>query len=298
MGVAATPAAPSGRTGLAALWMVGAIVSFAGMAVGGRELSAELDTFEIMAYRSAIGFPIVAVALLAREGWRGAATDRPGLHAVRNVIHFTAQNAWFYGVATIPLAQLVALEFTSPIWVALLAPLMVGEALTRWKLLAAALGFAGVLIIAQPGVAPVEWGHAAGLAAAIGFAITNLITKRLTARDSLLCVLFWMTFSQMVMGFAVAIPRGFTLVSEALVPWTAFVGLCGLTAHYSLTRALTLAPASVVAPMEFARLPVIAVVGMLLYDEPLEIAVLLGALLILAGNTANIFGERRGQRRA
>jgi drug/metabolite transporter (DMT)-like permease len=286
-------ATPAGRPGVAALWMIGAIVSFAAMAVAGRELSAELDTFEIMAYRSAIGFPIVAIMLLQSEGWRGARTDRPGLHVVRNVIHFSAQNAWFYGVATIPLAQLVALEFTSPIWVALLAPLMLGEALTKWKLLAAALGFAGVLIIAQPGVAPLEWGHAAGLAAAIGFALTNLTTKRLTAGDSLLCVLFWMTLSQMVMGFAIAIPGGFTIVSEPLIPWTLFVGLCGLTAHFSLTRALTLAPASVVAPMEFARLPVIAVVGMLLYGEPLEIAVLFGAVLILAGNTANILGGRR-----
>jgi drug/metabolite transporter (DMT)-like permease len=292
MGVSAV-AAPAGRPGLAALWMVGAIVSFAAMAVGGRELSAELDTFEIMAYRSAIGFPVVALLLLRSEGWRGAATARPGLHAVRNVIHFSAQNAWFYGVATIPLAQLVALEFTSPIWVALLAPLMLGEALTRWKALAAALGFAGVLVIAQPGVAPLEWGHAAGLGAAVGFALTNLITKRLTAEDSLLCVLFWMTFSQMVMGFAIALPGGFTVVSEPLVPWTAFVGVCGLTAHYSLTRALTLAPASVVAPMEFARLPFIAVIGMLLYGEPLEVAVLVGAALILAGNTANILGGRR-----
>ena len=281
------------RPALAALWMIGAIVSFSAMAVAGRELSAELDTFEIMAYRSAIGFPIVAFFLLRLEGWRGAATTQVGLHAARNVVHFAAQNAWFYGVAAIPLSQLVALEFTNPIWVALLAPLMLGEALTKLKLLAALLGFSGVLVIAQPGVAPLEWGHAAGLGAAIGFALNNILTKRLTLKDSLLCVLFWMTFSQMVMGFALAAPGGFTLVSQAMVPWVALVGLCGLTAHFSLTRALMLAPASIVAPMEFARLPVIAVVGMLLYGEPLEIAVLLGAVLILAGNTANILGGRR-----
>ena len=284
------------RPGLAAAWIVGAILSFAAMAVAGRELSAELDTFEIMAYRSTLGFPVVAVALLWREGWRGAATAQPGRHAVRNVIHFAGQNAWFYGVATIPLAQLVALEFTNPIWVALLAPLLLGEALTWRKVAAAALGFAGVLVIAQPGVAPLDWGHAAGLGAALGFALTNVFTKGLTRRDSLLCVLFWMTTSQMVMGIAFAAPGGVTLISAERAPWVAFVGLCGLTAHFSLTRALTLAPASVVAPMEFARLPVIAVVGMLLYGEPLEIAVLAGAALILAGNTANLLPARRRPR--
>jgi drug/metabolite transporter (DMT)-like permease len=88
-------------------------------------------------------------------------------------------------------------------------------------------------------------------------------------------------------------PAGLSWVSDPLLPWVALVGVCGLTAHYSLTRALTLAPASVVAPMEFARLPVIAVVGMLLYGEPLEFAVLAGAALILAGNTANMLGGRR-----
>mgnify|MGYP006276164737 CR=1 FL=1 len=288
----APAAAAEDRPGLAGLWMIGAIVSFAAMAVAGRELSAELDTFEIMAFRSAIGFPFVAAALLWREGWRGAATARPGRHALRNVVHFSAQNAWFYGVATIPLAQLVALEFTNPIWVALLAPLLLGERLTPWKLAAAALGFAGVLVIAQPGAAPLDWGHAAGLGAAVGFALTNIATKGLTREDSLLCVLFWMTFSQMVMGVAFALPGGIPLVSEPLLPWLGFVGICGLTAHFSLTRALTLADASLVAPMEFARLPVIAVVGMLLYGEPLTLALLLGAGLILAGNTANLLAGR------
>ena len=294
MSVAAAPPRVD-RPALAALWMIGAIVSFAAMAVAGRELSAELSTFEIMAYRSAVGFPIVAALMWRLEGLRAASTPRPGLHALRNVVHFAAQNCWFFGVATIPLAQLVALEFTNPIWVALLAPLLLGERLTALKMLAAGLGFAGVLVIAQPGVAPLELGHAAGLGAAVGFALTNILTKKLTAGDSLLCVLFWMTLSQMLMGFAVAVPQGFTLVSEPMWPWIGFVGLCGLTAHFSLTRALSLAPASVVAPMEFARLPVIAVVGMLLYGEPIEVAVLLGAALILAGNAANLMTGRRAR---
>ena len=292
MSVAADRERPGDRPGLAALWMIGAILSFAAMAVGGRELSAELDTFEIMAYRSTIGFPIVAAMLLRAEGWRGARTGQPGRHALRNAIHFTAQNFWFYGVAAIPLAQLVALEFTNPIWVALLAPLMLGERLTGWKLLAAGLGFGGVLVIAQPGVAPLELGHAAGLGAALGFALTNMLTKGLMREDSMLCVLFWMTFSQMVMGIAFALPGGVPWVSAPLQPWLLFVGVCGLTAHFSLTRALSLADASIVAPMEFGRLPVIAAAGMLLYGEPLTLALLLGAALILAGNTANLLAGR------
>ncbi|SEA08357.1 DMT family transporter [Rubrimonas cliftonensis] len=285
---------PTARPMAAAGWMGLAIVSFAAMAVAGRELSAHYDTFEIMFYRSAIGLPIVAALLLRLHGWRGAATAQPWGHVRRNVIHFTGQNLWFYGVATIPLAQLVALEFTNPIWVAMLAPLLLGETLTRWKLVAALLGFAGVLVIAQPGVAPLELGHLAALASALGFALTNIFTRGLMRRDGALCVLFWMTLSQMLMGLACALPGGVAGVTPETLPWVLFVGVCGLSAHMGLTRALGFAPASVVAPMEFLRLPVIAVVGLTLYGEPVELALALGAALILLGNVLNLRAQRRG----
>lgn len=286
---------PQSRALGAAGWMLGAILSFSAMAVAGRELSAELDTFEIMAYRSAIGFPVIAALMVWREGPGAARTAQPVRTIVRNVVHFASQNLWFFGIATIPLAQLVALEFTNPIWVALLAPFLLGESLTRAKLGAAGLGFLGVLVIAQPGVAPLGWGHAAGLGAAMGFALTNILTKRLSHTDSALSILFWMTLSQMAMGFLCATPGGVTLFSWTMAPWVAFTGFCGLTAHFSLTRALFLAPASVVAPMEFMRLPFIAVVGMVMYGEPIEISIFAGAGLILAGNVLNISAGRKGR---
>lgn len=285
-------AAEAGRPLAAAGWVVGAILSFTLMAIGGRELAAELNTFEVLAYRSALGLPVVAALLLGFEGWRGAATRRVGLHALRNTVHFAAQNLWFFGVAAIPLAQLVSIEFTNPIWVALLAPMLLGERLTAAKLAGAGLGFLGVLVIARPGAAPIEAGHLAALGAAIGFALTNIMTKRLTREDSALCVLFWMTFSQMAMGFAVAASMGLTVFSAAMWPWVALVGLTGVTAHFCLTRALFLAPASIVGPMEFFRLPVVAAAGMVLYGEPLEWALLLGAGLIFAGNALNILSGR------
>ncbi|MEL6480287.1 MAG: DMT family transporter, partial [Pseudomonadota bacterium] len=147
---------------VAALWMVGAIASFATMAVAGRELAAELDTFEIMAYRSALGLPVIVLLMAMGEGLGRVRTSLGREHAVRNVIHFSAQNAWFYGIATIPLAQLVALEFTNPIWVVCLAPLLLGERMTRGAVLAALIGFVGILIVARPGLEPLGLGHAAG----------------------------------------------------------------------------------------------------------------------------------------
>jgi len=291
---ARTPARPArSDTGRATLWMLGAIVSFSAMAIAGRELSAELDTFEIMAYRSAIGVPVIAAVVMMTGGPAQLLTRHPGRHVVRNVIHFTAQNAWFFGIATIPLAQLVAIEFTNPIWIALFAPLILGERLTRAGKIAVGLGFLGVLIVARPGVSPLEFGHGAALVAAIGFALTNIVTRLISREDTLPCVLFWMTLSQAAMGFACAAPGGITLFSWEMSPWVLFVGLCGLTAHFALTRALFLAPASVVAPMEFLRLPALATAGAILYGEPIELAVFLGAALIIAGNIVNIRDKER-----
>lgn len=287
-------AIPAARPLIAALWMFGAVGSFVIMAIAGRELAAELNTFEIMAYRSVIGFVIVCgLVLSGSRGFTQVKTKRVGLHVVRNVFHFAGQNLWFYGVAVIPFAQLVALEFTNPIWVAVLAPFLLSEKITKWRVLAALIGFAGVLIVARPGVAPFNVGHAAGLGAALGFALNTIFTKELSRTDSILCVLFWMTLSQAAMGFAVAVPAGITMFSWTMAPWVVIVGVCGLTAHYCLTSALANAPASVVAPMEFIRLPVLAVVGMMVYGEPLEIVVLLGGAVILAGNLLNINAERK-----
>jgi drug/metabolite transporter (DMT)-like permease len=281
----------------AALWMAGAIVSFAAMAVAGREIYAELNTFELMGYRSLIGFVLVCgIVAFSRDGFAQVKTSKPGLHVARNLFHFAGQNMWFYGIAVIPMAQLVALEFTNPIWVALLAPLMLGETMTRARVASAIAGFAGVLIIARPGIAPLEPGHFAGLGAAVGFAMNTIFTKKLMRTDTTLCVLFWMTVSQAVMGFALAAPTGITMFSATLAPWIVVVGVCGLSAHYCLTSALFHAPASVVAPMEFLRLPVIAGLGALVYGEPLEVAVFAGAAVILAGILINIHGERRKRR--
>ncbi len=278
----------------AALWMLGAIASFSLMAVAGRAVQVELNTFQLMAWRSAVGLVIV-VALLARSplGAAQIRTRKPWLHVLRNIFHFAGQNFWFFALTMIPLSQLVALEFTNPIWVALLAPMLLGERLTRRRVAAIALGFAGMLIVAQPGAAPLNIGHAAALLAAIGFALNTLYTKSIMGHDTVLRVLFWMTLSQTVMGLALGLPGGFPWPSPGLWPWIVAVGVTGLTAHLALTTALSYAPAAVVAPMEFLRLPVLTVLGALVYGEPVMFAVFLGGAVIFAGNLLNVIGPRR-----
>lgn len=288
-----TAAAPEPRNQpfKAALWMTGAIASFTAMAVAGRAVQAELNTFELMFWRSLIGLVIVVTVISSTpRGLRQVGTRVPGLHLARNLFHFAGQNLWFYGIMVIPMAQLVALEFTLPIWVVLLAPLLLGETLTRRKLMVALVGFVGVLLIAQPGIQPLNSGHLAGMLAAVGFALNIMLTKRIMRYDGVLCVLFWMTLLQTVFGLVLSQIGGFTWPSLALAPWLLVIGVTGLSAHFALTSALGHAPASIVAPMEFARLPIIALAGFWLYDEALDPLVLIGAAIILSANSFNLRG--------
>ena len=293
----ARPASESGNTGRAALWMTGAVFSFTLMAVAGREVSIDLDTFETMMYRSLIGGTIVTAIGFATGRLAETRTTKFRLHVTRNVFHFTGQNLWFYAVPLAPLAQFAAFEFTTPLWVAILAPFVLGERLRPVQVLALILGFIGILIVARPGISPLGIGHLAAALAAIGFAGNVLATKGLSRTETVWTILFWMTWMQAVFGLVCAgIDGDIALPAASSVKWVVAIGICGLTAHLSIASALRHAPASVVAPLDFARLPIVAIVGMLAYGEALEVAVFAGATLIMAGNLMNLRAERTPRR--
>jgi len=277
--------------------MIGAIVSFTSMAVAGRAVSFELDTFEIMTYRSLLGIAIVLI-VSTYAGTRRQITGRSlGIHAIRNISHFAGQNLWFYAITVIPLAQVFALEFTLPIWAMFMAIFVLGEPLTQMRVITALLGFAGVLIVTQPWVSGIGPGILPAALAAVGFAGSAVFTRLLTRTESITCILFWLTFMQAVLGVAFAGFDGdIALPSAISLPWLALIGSAGLVAHFCLTKALSLAPAAVVTPIDFARLPVIAVVGVLLYNEPVQASIIVGALIIFGANYMNILAETRAAR--
>lgn len=278
----------------AAVWMTGSIFAFTAMAIAARSISDVHDTFEIMMWRSVVGFGIVLVVAGLLGRLAEIRRDRLGQHVLRNVIHFTGQNLWFWALTMIPLAQVFALEFTSPIWVILLSPLVLGERLTRPRILAAVMGLIGILFVARPDFGSLDPGVLAAAGSAVCFAATNLLTKRLTRGESIVSILFWLTVMQGLFGLVTAGYDGVIhLPTAATLPWLLLIGFCGVLAHLCLTTALSLAPASYVMPIDFARLPVIAAVGILFYAEPLDPYVLLGAAIIFLGNWANIRAETR-----
>lgn len=279
------------------MWMMGAVVSFSAMAVAGREMSFQLDTFEIMMYRSFIGVIIVVSVGLITGKLREVRLDKFGLHLFRNLFHFTGQNLWFYALTMIPLAHLFAFEFSVPIWVTIAAPFLLSEQLTKLRVTAVFIGFAGILMVTRPWMAGLSYGVVAAALSAICFAGTSIATKHLTGTQSILCILFWMTVLQLIFGLVMAGYDGdIALPTYDTIHWVLIVGLGGLLAHLCITTALSLAPATVVLPVDFARLPIIATIGMLFYNEPLDIWVILGAVIIFGSNYINIWSETRKKR--
>ena len=278
----------------AAIWMTGTIVSFSAMAVSGREISFELDTFEIMMYRSIIGLIIVLLLAKLFKTHQEITTQNLSLHFYRNLSHFTGQNLWFYALTLIPFAQLFAFEFSVPLWVMLAAPFLLGERLTNIRIISILVGFIGILIVTRPWLAGLAPGIIPAALCAIGFACSVIFTKQLTQKVSITCILFWLTSMQLLMAVICAGYDGdISLPSSSNFIWIIIIGIGGLLAHFCITKALQLAPATVVTPIDFCRLPVIAAIGYVFYNEALDIFIIGGAIIIFIANYINIWSETK-----
>ncbi len=273
-------------------WMMGAVVSLTTIAVAGRALATEISIFEIMLFRNIICL-IIICALVMRQGGHLFRTRRPRVHGIRNVVHLAAQGCWYYGLINLPLSEVFAIEFTAPLWTAILAALFLAERMNAMRVAGTVLGFAGIMIILRPGVAIIDPAAFVVLAAAVGFAATFVITKSLTDSEAALTIVFYMNLIQLPITLVLALPD-WVAPSPALWPWVLVTGLAGLGSHYCFARAFALADAGLVAPIDFIRLPLAVAVGYLLYQEPTSMFVFLGAAVILIGNYLNIRGQRNG----
>lgn len=274
-----------------ALWMLGMVTSLSLLAVAARELAPRHDPMELQLMRHAIGLAILLPIVAARR-FRDMPSGNVRLQFFRNVSHFGATAGWYAAVAMLPLVEVFAIEFTTPVWTALLAVLFLGERFNTGRVVALVLGILGILIVLRPGVSALGAGQAIMIGAAFGFAIANAATKALTRTDGVITILLWMSVIQ---GALALIPGtlSWTPITAAEIPWVIVVGITGMGAHLSLTKAMQLADASLVAPVDFLRLPVIAVVGFFVYTESIDVLVLAGAAVIFAGNYYSIRREAR-----
>jgi drug/metabolite transporter (DMT)-like permease len=273
------------------LWMLGAVFSFAAMAISVRELQRHMGILEILALRTGVTLAI-ASALVARQGRGTIVTRRLPLHATRALVHLAGQFCWMYAIGALALATVFAIEFTMPVWVALLAAAFLGEHLTRARIVQLILGLAGIVIILRPGLGAFHPAILVMLLGAVFYAGNMIFTKRLSATDSALAVAFWMSAIQLPVTL-IATWSAWVGPQLADVPWIAVIGAGSFAAHYSLTRAMHLADATVVVPIDFVRLPLIAVVGALFYAEPFDPLVIVGAGVIFTGTYYSLRHEAR-----
>ncbi|MER8433047.1 DMT family transporter [Mesorhizobium caraganae] len=279
--------APAPSIPKAACWMALSIASFLTMSVAGRATTAELNVFQVLELRSMIGFFILLPLVMMSGGFAAMRTRRPLAHIARNVIHYTGQAAWLYALTLIPLAVLISIEFTTPIWTAILAVSFLGEKLSRPRLAAIVLGLVGVVVIVRPGVGSIDPGHLVVLGAAVCFGISLVLVKSLTRTDSVVRIIFWMLVIQSAVGLVPALYE-WRNPSLALWPWIFVIAFTGMSSHFCLARALVYADATIISPMDFLRVPLSALVGWLLYSEQIDIFTAGGALLILMGNLLNL----------
>jgi len=287
MSVAALPVAVRG-----ALWMVGALTSFSIMAVSVRELLSTMGSFEILFIRSFMSLLILLFLLPGR--WQSLRTRHFGLHVLRNCFHFAGQYAWVYAISLLPLATVFAIEFTMPVWAAVLAMIFLGERLNQGRIVMLVLGVVGVFVMLRPGLAVIQPAALVMLLGAFAYASTMIATKRLAGHDSAFAILFYMAVIQLPLGLVPALPH-WVWPGLRDLPWVIALGVVGLTAHYCMTRAFRIADSMVVVPIDFLRLPLIAVVGMVFYGERLEPPIMLGAAVIFAGTFYSIRRESTGR---
>jgi len=267
--------------------MAGWLAAMVMIAVAAREAGKSLHVFQIMEVRSLLGMVLFAPMVVAAGGLRAMRTRRFGRHVARNVVHYLAQFMWFLAITMIPIAEVVAIEFTGPVWVALLAVVFLGEKMTRARIAAVALGVIGVAIIVRPGLDHVEAGQVVALLAAIGFAGSIILVKSLTRTDSVVTIIFWMLIVQSVIG---AIPAALVWQAPpaAAWPWLVVIAVCGTYSHFCMAHALRHADTTTVVPLDFLRVPLTAIAAWLVFAERFDVFTIIGAAVILGGNLLNL----------
>ena len=272
--------------------MSGWLVMLLTITIAGREGVRELNVFQVTELRTMIAFCILLPIVLFNGGLAAMKTARLSTHITRNLVHYGAQLGWFFALTLIPIGQVVAIEFTMPIWTAIMAVALLGERMTVWKITALGLGVIGVLVIVRPVTGAVNPGQLIALGAAVGFGISIALVKSLTRTESTLAIIFWMQVIQSIAGLGPAL-MVWTWPSAHTWGWIAAIAFCGTCSHFCMARAMLYADATIVVPMDFLRVPLTATLGWFIYAERLDLFTILGAAMILLGNLLNLKPEAR-----
>jgi len=269
---------------------------FASMHALVRDLSAELHPFQIAFVRSFVGVGFAAL-LVGRLGMWALRSRTPKLTLARGTLGGVSMTLWFLGLSLIPLAEATALSFTSAIFASVGAVLFLGERMGPRRWTAAAVGFAGMLIMLRPGVAALQFGALIVLAASFAGGVNLLFAKVLVRHDTAETVVFWTAVMMSVVSAPLA---WYVWIEPSPVAWgkLALVGCLGSAGMFGVTHAMRLADASLVIPTDFTRLAWAAAFGYLFFAELPDAWTWSGGLLIVASTLYIALREGRLARRA
>lgn len=275
------------------LMMTAAILNM-GMAAILKGLVKELPVFEIAFFRHLFG-TIILLPLLLKPGANPFRTQRFGMHCTRAILNIGAILAYFTAISLIPLTQVTALGFTSPLFTSLFAVIILGEVLRRSRVVGLLLGLIGALIILRPGLQEISNGAMLALGSAFFWALAMICIKSLSRTDSPVAVVFYAAFLQLPIAFVLTL-----FVWQT--PTLAQLGLCviiaiiGTLAQLSITQAFREADATVVLPMDFTKLIWASLLGYILFAELPDIWAWVGGAVVFSGVLWVGYSEARERR--
>lgn len=260
-----------------------AVAAMACMNAAAKYLSDWHHPVEITFYRDVGGLVLVTALIAGRRRFDLFQTERPLAHIRRGIIGNLAIIFAFIGFSLLPLADIIVLIFTSPLFVALFSGLILGERV-GWKSWAAILiGFTGVLIVAQPTGASSLIGLAAGLASGLCSGLTNLFLRDLGRNEGILRTMFYFLLTGTGMT-GLAMPFIGSWPDPRLMPVLAGIGVLGFIIQFLKTKAFSLAPAARIAPVLYTLLLWGALFDFVIWDHAPAPAIWVGGAVIIAAN--------------
>ncbi len=277
------------------LWMLVSAAALAGLTGVVRHMSAGLPPFEIAFFRSFFGLLILAPWLM-RSGLGVLRTKRLGLYTMRCALGAATMLMWFTAISMVPLADAVALGFTSPLFVILGAALFLGEVVRGRRLGVTLCGFAGALIILRPGGGVLDPGAVLVLLSAVTLAGANLSVKELSRTEPVQAIVTYMVIFMVPLTFIPALLVWQTPTPAQLAELAGLAALATL-GNYAMTRAVAVADASAVMPYDYARLPLVALIGFFVFGETSDAATWIGAGVIAVASLYLAHHESKAEQR-
>lgn len=286
---------PAARPVSGIVWMIVTGLCFVAVTASVKMVGTEVPAAQSAFLRYALGlvflipmWPAVRAAQFDRQTW--------ALFGLRGFCHAVAVILWFFSMTRIPIADVTALNYLNPIYVMLLAVLLLKERLGPWRIGAVGVAFLGTLVIVRPGFREIDIGHVAMLFTAVAMAASYFLAKFLTGRAKPQVVVFMLSVIVPVVlapyAAVVWVPIGWTELG-----WLALTAAFATAGHYSMTLAFAAAPLTVTQPVTFLQLVWATLLGVVVFGEPADGFVMLGGAMIIAAITLVTWREARLKRR-